>query len=153
MGKKRIINSISIMLITLIIGITLAVPTYAITFKWSISMSTNGRIVDGKKNGVYHKLSYGYVKIKGTIYTHSNKNGNGRPTNELHFQLYNKSTGNCFGDITKKPSGYAMDYVDFSGIYPKKVGGGNKYYLAIWRVDSDGTKLSADGSAYHYDYK
>lgn len=33
MGKKRIINSISIMLITLIIGITLAVPTYAITFK------------------------------------------------------------------------------------------------------------------------
>ena len=59
MGKKRIINSISIMLITLIIGITLAVPTYAITFKWSISMSTNGRIVDGKKNGVYHKLSYG----------------------------------------------------------------------------------------------
>lgn len=153
MKKRRFTSFINTMLVALIIGAVVTVPTYAVTFKWSMSMSTNGRVVDGKKNGVFHKLSYGHVKIKGTIYTLSNKNGNGERTNKLHFELYNKTTGNYFGDISKKPSGYAMDYVDFEGIYPKKVGGGNKYYLYIWRADSDGTSLSADGKAYHYDYK
>lgn len=150
--KKKIINFINAMLVALVIGAVVTVPTYAITFNWSMEMSTNGRLVDGKKNGVYHKLSYGHVKIKGSIHTYSNKNGNGGATNPLHFQLYNKNTGNCFGDITKKPSGYAFGNVSFSGIYPKKVGGGNGYYLYIWRVDSDGTSLSASGTAYHYDY-
>ena len=63
------------MLVVLVIGAVVTVPTYAITFSWS--MSTNGRLVDGSKNGVYHKLSYGHVKIKGSIHTYSNKNGNG----------------------------------------------------------------------------
>lgn len=152
MKKKKIVNFVSTLIVALVIGAVVTIPTYAITFKWSMAMSTNGRVVDGKKNGVFHKLQYGHVKIKGTIFTHSNKNGNGQPTNKLHFELYNKSSGNCFGDISKKPSGYAMNYVDFSGIYPKKVGGGTKYYLYIWRAESDGTELTANGEAYHYDY-
>ena len=148
---KRIKEIAVSIFVVVLIGITLSVPVWAVTFYWSFDMSTNGRVVDGNKNGVYHKLSKGYVKIKGSIYTEKNAKGDGQPTNYVHFQLYNKSSGNCFGDIKKKPSGTALKSVDFSGVYSKKVGGGNKYYLVIWRGDSDGTSIGGSGKCYHYD--
>ncbi len=153
MKKRKMINFISTLLIIFTIGTVLTIPTYAITFKWSLSMSTNGRVVDGKKNDVYHKLSYGHVKIKGSVFTVSNKNIHSSQTNKLHFQLYNKTTGNCFGDVTTRPGACKLDKIYFEGIYSKKVGGGNKYYLYVWRTESDGTSLTAEGKAYHYDYK
>lgn len=140
-GKKIACKTVVIMFIMFVI----TVPVYAYSTNWAMEMSTNGRIVDGEKNGAFHKLDAGKVSINGTIFTHSNANGNGQPTNKLHFSLYNKTSGNYFGSIDAKPSGYAYGEVDFSGTYEESVGGGTKYYLYIWRSESDGTHVSASG--------
>ncbi len=128
-----------------IISIIVLIPVYAATSSWKFSMSTGGCEVNGKKNGVFHKLSKGKVGISGEVYTHSNANGNGGPTNYLNFSLYNKTTGNYFGNVKVKPSGYAFGTKKISGTYSKAVGGGTKYYLVIYRSNSDGTKLSGSG--------
>lgn len=139
---KKIISKVVIGMFILGIMVT---PIYAASSSWGFTMSTNGRVVDGGKNGAFHTLKKGKVKISGNIHTNSVRYGNGLSTNQLNFELYNKTTGNCFGNVKVRPSGYAFSSVDFSGKYDKAVGGGTKYYLYIWRGESDGTGLDATG--------
>ena len=142
---KKLRNIVRVSMLVVILALVTIVPVLAATSNWKFSMSTGGCEVNGKKNGVFHKLSKGKIAINGDIYTHSNANGNGSSTNYLNFALYNKTTGNYFGTVKAKPSGYAHGTKKISGTFSKAVGGGTKYYLVIYRGNGDGTKLSGSG--------
>lgn len=130
------------LVITFILSIMLT-PVYAVSSEWSMTMSSEGRIVDGSKNGVYHKLDKGKVCISGTMKTIDNKSIKGG-VNKVHITLYNKTTGNYFGDVTVTPSEEIGGKVSISGTYEESVGGGTKYYLYVWRGGSDGTALNVN---------
>ena len=139
MVKNKYIYCIVIILLSLIIAI---LPIYAASSGWSFSMDWDGRYVNGSNNGVYHTLNQGGVQITGTVSNTYSRPGALGPY-KLYFELLNKTSGNSFGRVTVTPT--ANGTKNFSGTF-SSVGGGTKYYLVIYRTESDGRKITGSGT-------
>ena len=142
---NRIKNVVTSLVVCLSLLTIAAIPVMAATSSWSMIMGTNGRIIDGSKNSVYHELDAGTAKITGTIKTISNTGLSGE-TNTLYISLYNKSSGSCYGTVSVKPSAVVNGTVSVSGTFSENVVAGKKYYLKIYRANSDGTYLNGSGT-------
>lgn len=124
---------------------TMSVPTFAKSSKFGFTLSN--RVVDGSENGKYHSLDGGtYASISGSMV----QTGGATETdlkNTIYAELRNKTSGNSFGVVTLgKPSGGIMR-TTFSGTFDeRKTGGGTKYYLIIYRGESDGRTMSGEGT-------
>lgn len=131
------------LIITCMLLVVLAVPTFAASSKYNFTM--NYRVVDGSENGEYHTLSAGKAYIYGT---HRQFSSVPNPTgpNTINYQLYNATSGNNFGIVKAIPNSYGEE-TTVSGTY-SGLGGGTKYYLFIWRVD-DGRDIKGSGSIYN----
>lgn len=139
---KKHIGEMSIILA--IICLISMMPVYAASSSFWFEMNTNGRVINGSDNGAYHSLDKGVVSISGTATTNASQNLNGN-SNTVYVQLLNKTSGNSFGTVTFKPSASLGDKVHFSGTY-SSVGGGSKYYLMIYRNQSDGLGFTGSGT-------
>lgn len=140
--SKRIV--IYLLLAFMFLGL-LAMPVLAKSSSWSMKLSYKCRVVDGSANGKYHSLSAGYAKINGSVYPSYVAPGATTPQT-LTFQLKNKTSGNSFGRVTVTPYAKKNKAKSFSSKYDKKVGGGTKYYLFIYRGVEDGRTIIGNGT-------
>lgn len=136
--KKRVLfNSTIIMLLILSMFFIGSLTVLAKSSSVSFTMNWDGRYINGKNNGVYHSLSAGGVQIRGTIENTYTRPGAVGP-NTITIELWNKTTGNYFGSVKVTPK--ANSRKSFSGTF-SSVGGGNKYYLIIYRANADGRRM------------
>lgn len=129
-------------LIAIIFSFTL-LTSYAASSNFSFTMYTNGRVIDGSANGVYHSLRSGTPSISGTLTT-TGIQQNVSYSNTLYIQLYSKSTGKSYGNVTVKPSTRYNGVASISGSYSRVPAG--SYYLYIYRVESDGLSYQGRGT-------
>lgn len=66
--------------------------------------------------------------------------------NTIYAELRNKSSGNSFGSVTLGRPTLDGKSTSFSGKFTKKTGGGSKYYLIIYRTESDGRTMTGSGT-------
>ncbi len=141
MMKRKIFTTIIIVLLLF----TMSVPTFAKSNAFEFTLSN--RVVDGSQNGKYHSLDGGtYASISGSmIQTGGSTVNDSKYT--IYAELCNKTSGNSFGVVTLgKPTG-DITKTTFSGTFSKrKTGGGTKYYLIIYRGESDGRTMSGSGT-------
>jgi len=57
-------------------------------------------VVDGSKAGAHHKLSAGWSVYFDGHYWDTSESSGGIGPNTLHFDLYNSTTGNYFGEVS-----------------------------------------------------
>lgn len=67
-------------------------------------------------------------------------------TNEIFVELINKTSGNSFGSVSLGKPNKNGSKKSFSQTFDKKTGGGTKYYLIFYRVESDERTISGDGT-------
>ena len=137
--KSRLLTIALICMIMVVV----ATPVFAVSSSFDFTISQ--RVVDGSKNGQYHKLNKGKAKISNAyVYQVAAKRGATSPQT-LYVDLINKTTGNYFGTITigKPTKDGKAKY--FSGTFSKSVGGGSKYYLYVHRDASDGRTIYGNG--------
>ena len=132
----------SSLLIAIIFSFTL-ITAYAASSNFSFTMYTNGRVIDGSANGVYHTLGSGTPRISGTLTT-TGVQQNLSYSNTLYIQLYSKSTGKSYGRVTVKPSTSYYGVASISGSYSSVPAG--SYYLYIYRAESDGLSYQGNGT-------
>ena len=132
----------TILLFSLLVTI-MSIPAFAATSKFDFTMKH--RVVNGKTNGEYHTLSGGKrPTISGSMYQTGGTTNTG--TNEIFVELVNKTSGNSFGSVSLGKPNKNGSKKSFSETFSKKTGGGTKYYLIFYRVESDGRTISGDGS-------
>lgn len=136
--KKRLFT---MSLVIMFIFTTIAPSVFAASNSYSFTMKH--RVVDGSASGKYMKLKKGKATISGSHYQSEERYGAVGP-NEVHYTLYNKTSGNSFGTITSTAptNGNSQSYSGtFSGL-----GGGTKYYLLIYKVYEDGRTVKGSGT-------
>lgn len=139
---KRKIFSLCVAMLLLL---TMSIPVLAKSSSFSFELAHS--IVDGSENNKYHTLDGGtYPKISGSMRQIGGSTV-GAGTNTIYAKLYNKTSGNYFGTVElgkPDPDGWATS---FSGTFNnKKTGGGSKYYLVIYRTNSDGRIMYGTGT-------
>lgn len=124
----RIKNKIrGILLIATICLFTLSATAASSSF--SFTMNTDGRVIDGSANGIYHTLGSGTPAISGTLTT-TGVQQNQTSSNTLYIQLYSKSTGKSYGTVKVTPSKTYKGTATISGSYSSVTSG--QYYLFIY---------------------
>lgn len=121
-------------------------PSFALAASSKYSFTMNYRVVDGSANGIYHSLSKGKAYIEGMQRVASKDKGHVPKPYTVNYTLYNKTSGNKFGNVAKTPPDSGSNAVagSYSGL-----GGGTKYYLLIWKTEDDGFNITGDGSVYN----
>lgn len=135
--KAKILSLVFILMFTMV----MAIPTLAASNSYSYTM--NFRVVDGSANGKFFNLSQGDAWIEGYQRQYSSDPGAVGP-NTIHYQLYNKTSGNSFGDVTSFAPTDGSNR-SFSGKYTG-LGGGTSYYLFIWKAADDGRNVDGVGT-------
>lgn len=77
-------------------------PSFSLAAHNRYSFTMSYRVVDGSENGQYHTLSKGSADLLGMHKISSSLPGAGKAYN-VHYTLYNKTSGNSFGDIVATP--------------------------------------------------
>ncbi|MBZ5215433.1 hypothetical protein HU186_13945 [Bacillus paralicheniformis] len=128
-----------------LLSLVMAIPTLAASKNYSFTMEY--RVVNGATHGKFFTLKAGKAKISGKQWQFKADPYAVGPNN-VHYELKNKTTGNSFGQVVSKP--YAENEKDkkVSGTY-SGLGGGNRYYLMIWKVEDDGRDIKGNGSVYN----
>lgn len=124
--------------------VTMSIPTFAKSSEFKFTLEH--RVVDGSKNGVYHALSGGtYPSISGTM----RQTGGVTETdlrNNIYVELRNKTSGNSFGSVWLGRPSTDGTSISFSDTFSeRKTGGGTKYYLIVYRAESDGRIMEGSG--------
>lgn len=119
-------------------------PSLSLAASNSYSFTMNYRVVDGSANGQFKKLSKGKAYISGTHKITKSLPGALGPYT-LHYQLFNKTSGNSFGTVKSTPT---KSGTSFSGTY-SGLGGGTKYYLFIYKIEWDGHTVQGSGKIYN----
>lgn len=140
MMKKILVTMISVVFVM----IMTMMPVFAASSNYGFELPPLSRVVDGCDNGVFHPLDNGGVKITGSIYIASKLPGALAPET-IHISLYNKTTGNYFGQVTVTPYSQTYKVKNFSGTF-NSVGGGTKYYLRAYRAVEDGNEVHCNGT-------
>ncbi|KPN14811.1 hypothetical protein AKG37_07040 [Bacillus australimaris] len=140
MKKSRVFSVVMLVLFSFV----MVVPTFAKTNQYSFTMEK--RAVNGSDLGKYYTLSKGSAKISGSQWQ-SKKLPNAKGPNLVYYELRNKTTGNSFGTVTSRPNANGSSN-KVSGTF-KGLGGGNKYYLFVYKIEIDGRHLKGSGKVYN----
>lgn len=128
----------------MILLLTMAIPVFAKSNSFQFTMAN--RVVDGSLNGTYHSLDGGtYPSISGSM-RQSGGTTSTSQRNTIYVELRNKTSGNSFGSVTLGKPTLDGKATSFSGTFSKKTGGGSKYYLIVYRIESDGRTMAGSGT-------
>lgn len=130
--------------IATLLAATMCIPVFATSSSFGFTMSN--RVVDGSENGAYHSLAGGtYPSISGSMIQVGGQTQSPDACT-IYATLLNKTSGNSFGTVTLGRPDLNGHATDFSGRFSKKTGGGSKYYLIVYRNQSDGRVMSGTGT-------
>lgn len=137
-------NKIFTILTIGVLLVTMSIPALAKSNSFDFTMKY--RVVDGSTNKEYHSLKGGtYPSISGSM-RQSGGTTNTTLRNKIYAELCNKTSGNSFGSVTLGRPTLDGKATGFSGKFDKKTGGGSKYYLIIYRTESDGRIMTGSGT-------
>ncbi|MEB2270548.1 hypothetical protein LAV33_09705 [Bacillus safensis] len=133
-------SSVFSVVMLVLFSFAMVVPTFAKTNYYDFTMEY--RAVNGADKKRFYELNKGPAKISGEQWELS-KLPNANGPNTVYYELRNKSTGKDYGTVTSRPR--ADGKVNkVSGKYTG-IGGGNKYYLFIYKIERDGRTIKGKG--------
>jgi len=122
----------------------MATPALANTSSWYFLAYYNGRVVNGKTNGVYHQMTAGTLTISGTIKTTA-VYGNPPTAKPWHFEVrkWSNDTIVCTAGPVAVPLlwNQTKSFSKVCGAIPA-----GKYYLKIWRAAADDREVTGSGT-------
>jgi len=138
--RNKAITSIFVLLAMFI----MATPAFANTSSWSFLAFYDGRVINGKTNGVSHQMTAGALTISGTITTTA-VYGNLPTAKPWYFEVRKWSNNAivCTAGPIPVPLlwNQTQSFSKACGSIPA-----GKYYLKIWRADADDREVTGSGS-------
>ncbi|MEW5830489.1 MAG: hypothetical protein AB1846_16490, partial [Chloroflexota bacterium] len=122
----------------------MATPALANSSSWYFLAYYDGRVINGKTNGVYHQMTAGALTISGTIKTTA-VYGNPPTAKPWYFEVRKWSNNK----IVCKAGPIAVPLLwNQTKSFSKACGSipAGKYYLKIWRAAADDREVTGSGS-------
>lgn len=128
----------------LFVMLIMATPALANTSSWYFLAYYDGRVVNGKKNGVYHEMTAGALTISGTITTTA-VYGNPSKAEPWYFEVrrWDNNKKVCTAGPIPVPLWWNQTQSSRKSCGSIPAG---KYYLVIWRADADDREVTGSGS-------
>lgn len=146
---SRIRNYVITLLMTVIIMLVMVTPALANSSTWSFLAFYDGRYLSGKANGVFHTMTAGALTNSGKIWVTMIQGGTPNGLQPWYFEVWKKNTLFDTKICTSDP---VYPNVMVGSQYPtnfsKSCGNisAGKYYLVIWRADSDNREVKGTGT-------
>jgi len=130
---------------TLLALLVMATPVLANTSSWSFLAYYDGRVINGKTNGVFHQMTAGALTISGTIKTtaiYGTPNG----AQPWYFEVWKNgliSSKKCTAGPVAVPLSWNQ-----TNSFSKACGTitAGSYYLVIWRAATDNREVTGSGT-------
>lgn len=139
--RNKTITVVFVLLITLI----MVTPALANTSSWYFLAYYDGRVINGKTNGVFHQMTAGALTISGTIKTtaiYGTPNG----AQPWYFEVWKDGlfpSKKCTAGPVAVPLSWNQ-----TNSFSKACGSipAGSYYLVIWRAATDNREVTGSGT-------
>ena len=140
-------NKIFSLVLAVCLLLVMALPVIANSVTWSFTMDL--RVVDGDKNGVYHNMTAGTMKLTGNIWAYSKDSSPDPTPNKVYIEVWESKDWAVDRKISVVP--YATPSILLNSKVP--ISNGNlgtqpagKYYSLIWKIEDDKWNIKGSGS-------
>lgn len=138
-------NKMTTVVFVLFVMLIMVTPAFANTSNWYFLAYYDGRVINGKTNGVFHQMTAGALTIGGTIKTTAIF-GTPNGAQPWYFEVWKNGlipSKKCTAGPVAVPLSWNQ-----TNSFSKACGSisAGSYYLVIWRAASDNREVTGSGT-------